>query len=459
MDLKLTNNQVATALRPFYFEIHPDRFWRFPDAKRVNESSLKQLNQQLEELASGGRVAKRLSVRFYARKDDDTQELKVVDIEIDPESNLNSTIKRILSKFDLDLKYINQFSKKTSSPTATSDNIEWLNRMPHNYEQDYATFIKITQQLKVKKKETLISYLAENIDKYRVINNGLQPIRDDIVAIRHDLITSWHLKDIVFESSWSINSFKSALVNLRTLLAHHGDKLRDKLADKTIIFGNKSGLTVSGDLILSIQDVRQNWLMYIKNIDDNRHLVNEIPKLEQRLSSLLNGMQVSRRKFQGTKLINEYKEQLERLIRNLTKHHRHAHFNGKGLQLVIESEAGPLMVSPTGQIIAPSSCPGDILCEFVANHGQEARRLTDLYNQTKHIEADYITRVINELQVRSISKDDNVTPDLMINCLISLLNDKSLLQELLFDTRLFVSQYYAVQQSGDICIPYNFTLK
>lgn len=38
------------------------------------------------------------------------------------------------------------------------------------------------------------------------------------------------------------------------------------------------------------------------------------------------------------------------------------------------SEAGPLMVTPTGQLITPSSCPGPILVDFISKNLETARK-------------------------------------------------------------------------------------
>ncbi|KFM78448.1 hypothetical protein X975_17264, partial [Stegodyphus mimosarum] len=46
--ISLTQQEVATALRPFYFAVHPDLFYQFPKEKEINENSLKQLNFYLE---------------------------------------------------------------------------------------------------------------------------------------------------------------------------------------------------------------------------------------------------------------------------------------------------------------------------------------------------------------------------------------------------------------------------
>lgn len=51
------------------------------------------------------------------------------------------------------------------------------------------------------------------------------------------------------------------------------------------------------------------------------------------------------------------------------------------LRKCIYSEAGPLCVSPTGQIIAPSTCPGTILVEFLTNHMNEAAEKSEAYRK------------------------------------------------------------------------------
>lgn len=43
------------------------------------------------------------------------------------------------------------------------------------------------------------------------------------------------------------------------------------------------------------------------------------------------------------------------------------------------SEAGPLMVSPTGQFIAPSLCPGSILVDFLTTHMDDAAQKMEEY--------------------------------------------------------------------------------
>lgn len=47
--------------------------------------------------------------------------------------------------------------------------------------------------------------------------------------------------------------------------------------------------------------------------------------------------------------------------------------------LVVEGEAGPLMLSPSGQFITPSSCPVSLLFSFITANLEEARTRLDHY--------------------------------------------------------------------------------
>ncbi|KOB64704.1 hypothetical protein OBRU01_23804, partial [Operophtera brumata] len=74
------------------------------------------------------------------------------------------------------------------------------------------------------------------------------------------------------------------------------------------------------------------------------------------------------------------------------------------------------MVSPTGQFIAPSSCPAEEL----------------------------------------LHKDDSITPALMIMCCQRLLTRSDRIRMNLQGNILYVTHYYSVLTEGALCIPWNF---
>ena len=64
----LSSAQVSTALRPFYFLVHPDLFGKWPQEQAVNETSLKQLKSYLNIMIDEKRKPTQpLNTTFYIK--------------------------------------------------------------------------------------------------------------------------------------------------------------------------------------------------------------------------------------------------------------------------------------------------------------------------------------------------------------------------------------------------------
>lgn len=94
----MTTQEVATALRPFIFIIHPDRFWKFPKEKNTNEVSLKKLNEFLDDTLNRKVKSNEQTITFYMRDNEKTAksvldtELRKVDIKLSSRENVNTTV-------------------------------------------------------------------------------------------------------------------------------------------------------------------------------------------------------------------------------------------------------------------------------------------------------------------------------------------------------------------------------
>lgn len=70
-------------------------------------------------------------------------------------------------------------------------------------------------------------------------------------------------------------------------------------------------------------------------------------------------------------MVGEYEKNLKQLTTSISDYVGHRAYPSswpKSLdhyEIVVESEAGPLMVSPTGQFIVPSSMPGKKIISFI----------------------------------------------------------------------------------------------
>lgn len=86
-------------------------------------------------------------------------------------------------------------------------------------------------------------------------------------------------------------------------------------------------------------------------------------------------------------LAQEYSKHLSRLITTLLDYLGKNKFPSswpetlEKFELVVESEAGPLMISPTGQIILPSTCPCFLLVDFISNNMEKALERREIYDK------------------------------------------------------------------------------
>jgi len=232
---------------------------------------------------------------------------------------------------------------------------------------------------------------------------------------------------------------------------------------RTLVFGNDTGVSMDGQILLNSGEVRNNWLDFIKNIPKDEAILRNVPAFEKAVSRVLKDIQVVRRKFQPKTMAKQYENNLRRLTTSLSDYQ-----GSKGypkswpdslatFELVVETEAGPLMLSPTGQFIVPCSCPSFLIVNFISDNLEKATQLLNEYKSHKWVERELHRQCLKSLKLRALTKDDCITPHLMITCLENLLKHKNELG-LLDGVRLAVTNYYSVMSDGQMCIPWNWKL-
>jgi hypothetical protein len=122
----------------------------------------------------------------------------------------------------------------------------------------------------------------------------------------------------------------------------------------------------------------QNYFQLIKHIPQQEVYLSTIPMYENTLSQVLLGIKIARRKFMPKTLAQNYSSHLSRVITNVLDFLSKNKFPKswpetlRDYELVVESESGPLMISPTGQLISPSTCPGFLLVDFISKNLEDA---------------------------------------------------------------------------------------
>ncbi|XP_075212222.1 T-cell activation inhibitor, mitochondrial-like isoform X2 [Lycorma delicatula] len=386
----LTSGEVSTALRPFYFNVHPDLFGQFPSERAVNENSLQILSSFLENIQQN-RYIRPTTVKFYLKP-----------------------------------------QKSVTGKGALKGGL-------------------------------CRGWLESNVSSAREKTKACAPILEEIKRLQEGLCQSLGLKAVVWDCGWNVAHFRGSLQSFQALAEHHAD-LMHHLKGRTLVFANDTGVSLDGRVLLNSAEVRHNWLDFIKNIWKDDIVLGTVPAFEKAVSRVLRDIKVVRRKFQPVTMAKHYENNLRRLTTTLSDYQGRRGYpktwpvSLKDYELVVETEAGPLMVSPTGQFIVPASCPSFLLVNFITEHLGQASEFLQQYKTNKDVENELLRRCVTELKLAALSKDDCITPNLMIQCCQQLLAKKDELGIQLQGAYLYITNYYSVMSDGQICIPWNFKM-
>ena len=83
----------------------------------------------------------------------------------------------------------------------------------------------------------------------------------------------------------SIYYYRRGSVDAFNYLASQHD-IHELLVNKTVVFGQKSGISVKGEIILYSGEVRSNWLKIIKNTPGVSKILEFLPLYERALSQV-----------------------------------------------------------------------------------------------------------------------------------------------------------------------------
>ncbi|PNF42938.1 hypothetical protein B7P43_G11838 [Cryptotermes secundus] len=306
-------------------------------------------------------------------------------------------------------------------------------------------------------------WLKSNVSEALRKLAACQPVREEIVRLQKGLCDTLGVQSVVWDCGWNVTHFRGCLLSFQALARHHPN-IMHTLKGRKLIFGNDTGVSLDGHVMLNSGEVRHNWLDLIKNVHKQDAVLYRIPAFEKAVSRVLRDIKVVRRKFQPKVMAKQYENQLRRLTTSLSDHQGRMGYpkdwpdSLSNFELVVETEAGPLMLSPTGQFIVPSSCPAFLLVAFLSENLDAASRLLQRYQRNKYVERDLHQRCVGEFELAALQKDDNITPDLMIECCDRLLRHKTVLSPSLKGVHLWVTNYYSVLSDGEVCIPWNWKL-
>ncbi|CAH1778707.1 unnamed protein product [Owenia fusiformis] len=453
---QLTAQETQVALRPFYFAVHPDLFGQFPVERKVNEESLKKLSEHIQTIQTGGHTRQN-TIAFYFRNIKQKNSGIFQRVEIKLKADLRETIVELLRMCGLSLEFIDSIQRngnKSRIPRQMFGTSQWIREWEKQFHQEDA---------KENTKSHLGSWLQRNVPraKENAINN--QPIRKETEKLKRMLIEELGLIDIVWDSDWRYCHFIACLKSFYRLLAEQPVTMK-ALRGRCLIFTQVTGVSIHGNVLLGKEEVPHNWFKMITNIKQFRDIIEVIPTYEEMLSSYLNNVEIKQHSSDPHALL--YLKQLQTLVGSLKKHH----YDGDDpkllgdwsyLQLVVESGAGPLSLSPSGQFSVPTSCPASLVIAFLMQNRNTAQERIHKQKLLNIEEKSIIEQCVYELELHSLKKENNISSADMIYCCRRLhklyMSEMASNVQLLQGANINVSTYYAVQQDGTLTVPWNWT--
>ncbi|KAK4879837.1 hypothetical protein RN001_007983 [Aquatica leii] len=456
----MTTTEVATALRPFYFSVHPDLFGQYPQQRLINENSLKQLSLFIATIQSR-KKASACNLEFYIRDKSKPNLFRLININLE-DGDIRNVVLTVLKCCNLSTTYVDKIPIPKNSDNNKVHIYQDLDFSDLENDPFYSISL-MNQRIKQKRDDyKLKSWLSSNYSVARERTESHRPVREELSRLKANFLKRLDIVDIRWDCGWNEQHFMGCLQSLKDMVDQYPKEM-ELLKGRILVFAPFTGVSLDGHVMLYNGEVRNNWLDSIKNIKKHDEALERIPAFEKAVSQVLLGIQVVRRKFMPKIEAAYYEKYLQQLTTNLNNYLGKRCYPPEwpkslnDYEVVVENEAGPLMLSPTGQFITPSSCPGFLLVKFITENLTEAAVRIENYKRDKYVERSLHQQCLEELDLPVLHKDDNVTPELMIHCCSQMLKYKNDLQDIR-GLHLNITTYYSVLTDGTVCIPWNWTL-
>ncbi|KAJ8415709.1 hypothetical protein AAFF_G00402660 [Aldrovandia affinis] len=460
----LSGADAITALRPFYFAVHPDFFGQHPREREVNENSLKRLNGYLENLQKPGvRSLKPTKLTFYVRETREKRDeilpsgFRAVSFTLSTKDVL-STVLDVLRSCSLSVEHM-QGLESGGEPGGRPPGAGGAFYRPIRWDKTYYAFTGYRdpeQELEQAKRvePTLSMWLRNNEAEATEKQRSSLPRREELKRLKTELCKKLGLTDIRWQRSWGVAHRCCQLQSLSRLSRQNPESLHN-LRGHILVFTDQSGMNASGHVMLGTMDVHHHWAKLFERLPSYRTLLQQTEWLKERISQLLGGIQVIHIERRGPLVtLEEHYSSLSTFHKRLLPRRPALHPRSlQDLTMTLESDHSSIILHELGHFIVPTACDTHQLHTVLQSQAQEARRRIRRQEQLNAEEQELVGSCSAELSLDGLQKEAGVSTGQMIPCCRRLLEERpAQLQGL----RLCVSHFYSVQQDGDLCIPWDW---
>jgi len=456
----LSSTEVSTALRPFYFLVHPDLFGKYPQEQTVNEKSLKTLKNYVDTMINEKKRPNPKDVQFFVKPRTVQQKekniLRSVQIRL-VDTRLRETVLTILRAAELPTGFVDAIPDRKEETIEASEGI-----FSDPLEDDEPQTQQSSGFSSTDKNQPLLGWLQANIDMARQRLSKHEPIRLETERLQGEICYKYQLEDILWDCGWETVHRRGVVEAFHALVLQYPE-VREIIRGRTIVFGKNSGVSITGQIILYSGEVRNNWLNVIKTTPDSDKLLLSLPMWQKTLSQSLRGIQIVTDPG-NIVMVGDHRVHLRQLVTALGDYKARRSLPSSWpedmsyFKLEVESDASALMLSPEGVFILPASTPGFLIVDFISKGMSEAMyRMSEAANMVVE-EAFLVSSCINELGLIQLDRDDSTHTKHMVSCCTRLLRSASRLRHLTHGNHLIVARYYMVKSDGVICIPWDLVL-
>ncbi|XP_053121703.1 T-cell activation inhibitor, mitochondrial [Hemicordylus capensis] len=463
----LSGADAVNALRPFYFAVHPDFFGQHPREREINENSLKRLNGYLENLQKPGfRTFKPTQLTFYVREREQNpskvQEsfgasgFRAVSFTLRTR-DLLSTVLDILNSCSLSTEHVP--SLNGNADTRSNQRAQGTFRRPIKWDKTYYSFTGFKdpeEELEqAQRMETTLRSWLNNNQKSAVkkLKDSL-PLRKELDRLKDELSQQLQLSDIRWQRSWGVAHRCSQLHSL-SRLAQQSPEAPRNAKGRTVIFTDRSGMSAAGYVMLGTMDVHHHWTKIFERLPSYSALQRKVLLLEDRISHLLGGIQVTYiEELQPMLTVEEYYSTLDSFHNRVRNSRLPFHPRSLcGLQMILESDRYAPSLHELGHFIIPTVCDPAALQWFIIAKAQQARENLKRKEELMVLEKELIEASAERFDLQRLYKEPSVSSVQMIHSCNRLLKASL---PYLQGMRLCISHFYSVLQDGDLCIPWNW---
>uniref|UniRef100_A0A8D0BUU4 T cell activation inhibitor, mitochondrial n=1 Tax=Salvator merianae TaxID=96440 RepID=A0A8D0BUU4_SALMN len=423
----LSGADAINALRPFYFAVHPDFFGQHPREREINENSLKRLNGYLENLQKpGSRSFKPTELTFYVREREqnssNVQEpfaasgFRAVRFTLHTR-DLLSTVLDILKSCSLSTEHVQ--SLNGGGESQSNQKTERTFHRPIKWDKTYYSF------------------------------TGFKDPEEELEqAQRMETTLRW-------QRSWGIAHRCSQLHSL-SRLAQQSPEAPRNAKGRTVIFTDRSGMSATGHVMLGTMDVHHHWTKIFERLPSYSTLQRKVLLLEDNISHLLGGIQVTYvEELQPMLTLEEYYSILDSFYNRVRNSRLPFHPRSlRGLQMILESDRYAPSLHELGHFIVPTVCDPATLQWFILTKAQQAREKLLRKEELALLETELIKASAEKFCLQRLYKELSVSSMQMIHACSRLLEEEAL--PYLQGMHLCISHFYSVLQDGDLCIPWNW---